>query len=77
LKDYFSQIRRLKGDFIGSVDRTACEAPIFDDELGGYGPFQDENEINDGIVKALKRSESGTFIDMISLMIYVTPTTTA
>jgi aminoglycoside phosphotransferase (APT) family kinase protein len=70
LQSYFSQLRGIKGDFIGSVDRTACEDPLFDNELGAYGPFRDENEFNGGIVKALKRAESSSFVDMIGLMIH-------
>jgi len=70
LQSYFSQLRGIKGDFIGSVDRTACEDPLFENELGAYGPFRDENEFNGGIVKALKRAESSSFVDMIGLMIH-------
>ena len=70
LQGYFSHLRDIKGDFIGSVDRTACEDPLFDNELGAYGPFRDENEFNGGIVNALKRAESSSFVDMIGLMIH-------
>jgi hypothetical protein len=33
LKDYFTELRQLKGTFVGSVDGTACEDPILTKKL--------------------------------------------
>lgn len=38
LHDMFAQLRNIKGTFIGSVDESACEDPLFDEDIGKYGP---------------------------------------
>ncbi|KAI9682610.1 MAG: hypothetical protein M1822_006908 [Bathelium mastoideum] len=57
LKNYVQQMRKLKGNFIGSVDHSACRAGLFMWDAVGYertyGPFVDEAAFNDGIVAAL------------------------
>ncbi|KZF20993.1 phosphotransferase enzyme family protein-like protein [Xylona heveae TC161] len=69
LRGFFSQLRNIKGSFIGSVDGTACEDQMFTDELGAYGPYEDEAAFNDGIVTALKRSKQNAWVDLVSNMI--------
>jgi len=44
--DFFSQLRKIKGPFIRSIDRTACEDQLFINELGGYGLYENESEFN-------------------------------
>ncbi|KAJ9357574.1 hypothetical protein DTO282F9_1422 [Paecilomyces variotii] len=50
LKGFMAQLRSIKGEFIGSVDGTACEDPVFCAELGGFGPYKTEDEFNDGLI---------------------------
>jgi len=69
LHDYFFQLRKIKGPFVGCIDGTACEDQLFTDELGGYGPYGNEWEFNQGIVTALKRSQQGPWVDMVCGMI--------
>lgn len=70
LGSFVSQLRKMKGSFIGSVDGTACEDQLFTVELGGYGPYKDEEALNGGIITALRRTiDSGwanTVVDMIA-----------
>lgn len=35
-RNFFSQLRQIKGAFIGSVDGSPCEDQLFTDEPGGY-----------------------------------------
>lgn len=37
LKRYMEELHEIKGDFVGSVDRTACEDLFFCADLGGLG----------------------------------------
>jgi hypothetical protein len=69
LRDFFSQLRKIKAPFIRSVDRTACEDQLFTDGLGVYGPYANESEFNQGIVTALKRSQQGPWVDIVREMI--------
>jgi hypothetical protein len=49
LKDFITELRAIKGVFIGSIDGTAWEDPVFCAELGGFGPYKTEDEFNDGL----------------------------
>lgn len=69
LRDMFSQLRTLKGSFIGSIDGTACEDPLFEDDLGAYGPYDSEDDFNNGIVTALKSSLTGGWVETICDMV--------
>ncbi|RMZ88864.1 hypothetical protein DV736_g3907, partial [Chaetothyriales sp. CBS 134916] len=66
LRGFFAQLRGIQGTFIGSVDGTACEDPLFTDQLGAYGPYEDEPAFNKGIVKALESSSQGAWAVTIS-----------
>lgn len=68
LRDHLSQLRKIEGSFIGSVDGTACEDPLFTDDLGAYGPYENEAMFNQGIVKALKDTLSSGWVDTVCNM---------
>lgn len=72
LKDIITQLRSIKGTFIGSVDHTACEDQLFCDDLGSYGPYEDEAAFNNGIVRALKQSQNNTWVDVVADMVLKT-----
>lgn len=60
LHDMFAQLRNIKGTFIGSVDKSACEDPLFDEDFGKYGPYDSEASFTQGIITALNNTlESG------------------
>ncbi|KAF2276158.1 alpha/beta-hydrolase [Westerdykella ornata] len=69
LRDFISQLREIKGSFIGSVDSTACEDQLFTDEIGGYGPYKDEESFNVGIATAVKRTLTGSWADTVTNMV--------
>jgi aminoglycoside phosphotransferase (APT) family kinase protein len=69
LRGYCEQLRAIKGTFIGSVDRTACEDQLFTDELGAYGPYENEREFNAGLIKALKNSRETPWTEKVCEMI--------
>ncbi|GAD92600.1 predicted protein [Paecilomyces variotii No. 5] len=59
LNDYVRQMRDIKGDFIGGLDGSPCRDGIFEAGYGdyqkySYGPYQSEEDFNEGIVQALK-----------------------
>lgn len=59
LRDYVSQMRKIKGTFIGGIDYAPCEDGLFMWDFEGmdraYGPYQDEAAFNEGIIEALHR----------------------
>lgn len=61
LHHFMNQLRSIKSDFIGSVDNTSCDDPIFSVDFGGFGPYKTEQEFNEGIIRALKLSNDGTW----------------
>lgn len=58
-----AELRSIKGDFIGSVDGTACEDPVFCADLGAFGPYKTEDEFNDGLIRAMKLSQENSCVD--------------
>jgi aminoglycoside phosphotransferase (APT) family kinase protein len=69
LHDMFAQLRNVKGTFIGSVDKSACEDPIFDEDLGAYGPYEDEASFNQGIITALKNTSPSGWTNTVCALI--------
>ena len=56
LRDFLSQLHDIRESFVGSVDGTACADPLFDEDIGAYGPYKDEASFNEGIITALKNT---------------------
>ncbi|KAK2758823.1 hypothetical protein FQN54_003515 [Arachnomyces sp. PD_36] len=58
LKDYVSQMRKIKGPFIGGVDGSACRDAVFawdwKPDSHEYGPYKDQEELNEGLVRACR-----------------------
>jgi hypothetical protein len=69
LKDFFLDLRKIKGTFVGCIDNTACEDQLFTDELGGFGLHENESKFNQGNVTALQRSKQGPWVDVVCEMI--------
>jgi aminoglycoside phosphotransferase (APT) family kinase protein len=69
LHDIFAQLRNIKGTFIGSVDESACEDPLFEEDIGAYGPYNDEASFNQGIVTALKNTLESGWVDTVCDMV--------
>ncbi|KAJ4319273.1 hypothetical protein N0V84_006464 [Fusarium piperis] len=61
LRRHFNELRQIKGSFIGSVDGSACDDQFFSDDLGAYGPYKDEAEFNQGLVKAWSTGRDDPF----------------
>lgn len=73
LRGYLEELRSIKGDFIGSVDKSPCEDPIFTVELGGFGPYLNEDEFNEGIVQAMELADSGPWVDQAAGFVRALP----
>ncbi|GKZ76329.1 hypothetical protein AnigIFM56816_005309 [Aspergillus niger] len=59
LRNYVSQMRSIKGDFIGGVDSSRCRDAIFDAVwdnygAGSYGPYASEDLFTEGLVQVLR-----------------------
>ncbi|KAE8352201.1 kinase-like domain-containing protein [Aspergillus coremiiformis] len=59
LADYVQQMREIKGDFIGGLDRSPCRDGVFEGGYGdytkySYGPYESEETFNEGMVQALR-----------------------
>ncbi|XXH00871.1 hypothetical protein Hte_007222 [Hypoxylon texense] len=52
LRNHFTELRKISGSFIGSVDGSACDDVYFEDKPGVYGPYSDEDAFNRGIIQA-------------------------
>lgn len=64
LKDYMSQLRACKGQYIGCVDGTACQDQWFYSEEEQYGPYNTEEAFNDEIIALMKKHGGPyTFVD--------------
>jgi tRNA A-37 threonylcarbamoyl transferase component Bud32 len=73
LRGYMEQLRSIEGSFIGSIDNTYCEDQLFTDDLGSYGPYEDENSFHEGIIKALRSSQEGPYTEMVADFIRALP----
>lgn len=62
LRGYMEELRSIKGEFIGSVDQTSCQDPIFTGDLDSFGPYADEGAFHEGIVRAVEISEEGPWV---------------
>lgn len=58
LKDYVSQMREIKGSFIGGVDHSPCRDGVFawdhQERTQEYGPYENQDALNEGLVQALE-----------------------
>ncbi|KAK7963457.1 hypothetical protein PG988_010431 [Apiospora saccharicola] len=52
LRTYFDELRSIKGSFIGAVDGSACDDQFFCASPWSYGPYQTEEELNEGLCQA-------------------------
>jgi serine/threonine protein kinase len=57
LQEFMLELRSIKGDFIGSVDGSPCEDPVFCADQGGFGPYKTEHEFNDGLIRAMNMGQ--------------------
>ena len=69
LSQHLKEIRSITGAFIGGVDGTPCEDQIFEGKGSESGPYKSEDEFNAGLVKSLKASEEGAWVDIVSDLI--------
>ena len=71
LRGYVSQLRQLKGTYIGKVDGTGCEDPMFDNfDMISYGPYKNEAEFNNAIVDWIMGRPWKVHCEMISDMVH-------
>ncbi|KAJ5509996.1 Aminoglycoside phosphotransferase [Penicillium expansum] len=73
LQQFMSELRSIEGDFIGSIDGSACEDPVFCAEQGGFGPYKTENEFNDGLIRAMTINETNSWVNHVSKLIRAMP----
>lgn len=73
LRDYMNQLRSIQGSLVGSVDNTYCEDQLFTDDLGAYGPYENEQSFREGIVTALRSSQEGPFTEIVAEFIRALP----
>ncbi|KAI1189415.1 kinase-like protein [Nemania serpens] len=64
LKRYLSEMRGIKGDYVGGFNRSGCVAREFEWDYDQsddhqYGPYPDEYGFNEGILEALHRAHPG------------------
>ncbi|KAJ6031550.1 Aminoglycoside phosphotransferase [Penicillium herquei] len=73
LRAYMAELRSVEGEFIGSVDGSACEDPVFCAEQGGFGPYKTEAEFNDGLIRAMNMSQTNSWVNHVSRLIRAMP----
>lgn len=62
LRGSMEELRSVKGDFIGSIDKSSCEDPIFTSELGSFGPYAGEDEFHEGIIRAMGTADGAPWV---------------
>ncbi len=73
LRGHMEQLRSIKGSFIRSIDGSYCEDQVFTDDLGAYGPYEDQKSFHEGIIKALRTSRDGPDTEMVADFIRALP----
>jgi hypothetical protein len=58
LRGCSAQLRAIKGDFVGSLDRTAVEDPGTHGSIGTSGPSEDGEAFHGLIMRSLSSQES-------------------
>ncbi|KAI3325029.1 kinase-like domain-containing protein [Xylariaceae sp. AK1471] len=58
LRGYLEELRQVKGEFIGSVDRSVCNDQLFANRENEYGPYEDEDEFRAGMAKSLRACDA-------------------
>ncbi|KAI0382441.1 kinase-like protein [Hypomontagnella monticulosa] len=63
LEGYISEMRNIKGDYVGGFNRNPCVAGEFMWDFHQidykYGPYPDEHGFNEGLMEALSRASPG------------------
>jgi len=64
LRRYMSEMRAIKGEYVGGFNRNACIAAEFQWDYDHkanhqYGPYPDEDGFNEGIIEAISRAYPG------------------
>ncbi|KAK3302744.1 phosphotransferase enzyme family protein [Chaetomium strumarium] len=60
LRGYFRELRQIKGDFIGSVDGSACDDQFLENAPeSSRGPFKTEAEFNQALANVWLSGEGG------------------
>lgn len=76
LQKFMSELRSIEGDFIGSIDGSACEDPVFCAEQGGFGPYKTEKEFNEVLIRAMTINEENSWVGHVSKPIRAMPSHT-
>ena len=71
------ELRSIEDDFIGSIDGLACEDPVFCAEQRGFGPYNTENEFNEGLIRAMTINQTmNSWINHVAKLIRAMPSHT-
>ncbi|KAE8352789.1 kinase-like protein [Aspergillus coremiiformis] len=73
LQKFMSELRSFEGNFIGSIDGSACEDPVFCAEQGGFGPYRTEKEFNDGLIRAMTMNQNNSWSVHVAKLIQAMP----
>ncbi|KAJ5738608.1 Aminoglycoside phosphotransferase [Penicillium malachiteum] len=73
LRAYMTEMRSFEGEFIGSVDGSACEDPVFCREQGGFGLYKTETYFNDGLIRAMNMNGTNSWITHVSRLVRAMP----
>jgi hypothetical protein len=65
LKQSMLGLRSINGNFIGSVDGSACENPVFYADPDGFGSHQTEDEFNQKLIRAMNIDRQGSWTDHV------------
>ncbi|QKX55273.1 uncharacterized protein TRUGW13939_02365 [Talaromyces rugulosus] len=68
-----TELHSRKPDFIGSVDGSPCEDPVFCAEIGGFSPYKTEEDFKEGLVRAMRLSPNNSRVDHIAKLVKALP----
>jgi aminoglycoside phosphotransferase (APT) family kinase protein len=65
LRGYIDKLRSLTSTQVSSVDGSWCNDAFFTDDMGAYGPFENEHAFRDGLAAALKAKDDNSWTEMV------------
>ncbi|CAK1359988.1 hypothetical protein CB0940_06103 [Cercospora beticola] len=74
LRGFLEELRSVKGEFIGSVDRTFCRDQFFEDQDDTFGPFATEAEFHNALISVMRSVQSNAWVEMVVGFVESLPT---
>jgi hypothetical protein len=68
LRQCLTELRTLKGDYVGSVDHGPCKDQLFNEE-DSFGPYEAVEAFHEGLASALLKRTDTSWSQMVARLI--------